>query len=343
MTFSSPNLYLSRRRTLQVLFSGGGGIGLALLGDRTFAQSGGSRFTEPEKLTDLANFSFEVVTVDAIGRVVARKSSQASGFTQIIGNSRLEMVDLPRGQFMMGQTDAEKIELIRQVGEDEYNQTYGSSEFPRHSVSISAFSIGKYPVTQTQWRAVATLPRVKFDLAPNPSRFEGDNRPVENIRWHEAVEFCDRLSVYTKRTYTLPSEAQWEYACRANSTSPFYFGHTLTTELANYNGTYTYGSGPEGIYRGETTAVGSFPPNAFGLYDMHGNVREWCMDYAHDNYEGAPTDGSAWVTGGDNSIRILRGGSWGNRPRSCRSASRFDSNPVNRLDFSGNGFRVISI
>jgi formylglycine-generating enzyme required for sulfatase activity len=143
----------------------------------------------------------------------------------------------------------------------------------------------------------------------------------------------------TGRTYRLPSEAEWEYSCRAGTTTPFHFGPTITTDLANYNGNYTYGAGPKGIYREETTEVGSFPPNVFGLYDVHGNVYEWCQDVWHDNYEGAPTDGSAWIEGGNQERRVCRGGSWFDGPRFCRSAYRLNVTPANR--YYDIGFRVV--
>ena len=157
-------------------------------------------------------------------------------------------------------------------------------------------------------------PKLNRELKADPSRFKGDNRPVEQVTWFDAVEFCQRLSQYTKRNYRLPSEAEWEYACRAGTTTPFHFGETITSELANYNAESTYGDAPKGESRGETTEVGSFGvANGFGLYDMHGNVYEWCADQYHDNYEGAPTDGSAWIeeiNDNDNHSRLLRGGSW---------------------------------
>jgi hypothetical protein len=138
---------------------------------------------------------------------------------------------------------------------------------------------------------------VERDLAPDPSHFKGDDRPVEQVNWYEAIEFCRRLSARTGKNYTLPSEAQWEYACRAGTTTPFHFGATISTEQANYDERYAYGDGPAGKYREQTTDVASFAANAWGLHDMHGNVWEWCLDDWHDNYEGAPQDGSAWAAG----------------------------------------------
>jgi formylglycine-generating enzyme required for sulfatase activity len=206
------------------------------------------------------------------------------------------MVGIPGGKFNMGSPASE-------AGRSD-------DEGSQHQVTISPLSMGKFTVTQAQWQAVATLPKIKTDLKLDPSNFKGKNRPVERISWYDAVEFCTRLSQKTGKTYRLPSEAEWEYACRAGTTTPFHFGATITTELANYNGNSTYGSAPKGKYREATTDVGTFPPNAFGLYDMHGNVWEWCADVWHDNYNGAPVNGSALNVGGDNSTRILRGGSW---------------------------------
>ena len=254
------------------------------------------------------------------------QKSQAIQFNQVLGNSTLlTMVKIPGGQFWMGSPDSELERL--------------DSEGPQHSVTISEFWMGKYAVTQTQWSEVAALPKVSHDLELFPSNFRGDKRPVECVSWYEAVEFCERLSRSTGRIYRLPSEAEWEYACRARTTTPFHFGETITTDLANYDGNYTYGSGPKGVYRQETIEVGGFPPNAFGVYDMHGNVWEWCADHWHGSYEGAPTDGTAWLSSDESSHRLLRGGSWGNNPRNCRSATRIDNHPVNRNRLIG--FRVV--
>jgi formylglycine-generating enzyme required for sulfatase activity len=216
--------------------------------------------------------------------------------------------------------------------------------------------MGKYQVTQAQWRFVAQLPQVNKELDPEPSNFKGDgstsltnNRPVEQVSWEDAVEFCDRLSQYTGRIYRLPSEAEWEYACRAGTKTPFHFGETITTDLANYDGTDnesmgwsgSYGSGPKGVYREETTEVGSFEvANNFGLYDMHGNVWEWCQDDWHGKYEGAPIDGSAWLDNEESSnTKLLRGGSWYDIPGDCRSASRNDYNLASY--HNDIGFRVV--
>ena len=239
----------------------------------------------------------------------------------------LEMVAIPGGTFMMG-SPPEELE-------------HQDNESPQHSVTVQPFFMGKYQVTQAQWRFVAQLPQVNRELEQDPSHFKGDNRPVEFVSWEDAVEFCDRLSQYTGRTYRLPSEAEWEYACRAGTTRPFHFGETITADLANYNGNYTYGQGPKGVYREETTEVGSFGvANNFGLYDMHGNVWEWCQDDWHNNYEGAPTDGSVWLDNEESSNRkLLRGSSWRNYPRLCRSAFRLDTYLVGSS--SSIGFRVV--
>ena len=220
----------------------------------------------------------------------------------------ITMLQIPAGEFQMGSPSKEN---------DRYE-----SEGPQHRVHLQSFFLGQTPVTQAQWKLVAGWPKLEVNLNPNPSRFKGANRPVEQVSWEETMEFCRRLSQRTKLSYTLPSEAQWEYACRAGTTTPFAFGDTLTPDIANYDGNHTYGSGPKGTYREKTTDVGSFLANAWGLQDMHGNVWEWCLDHWHENYEGAPSDGSPWVNGGDEAARLQRGGGWFNTPRDCRSACR---------------------
>jgi formylglycine-generating enzyme required for sulfatase activity len=247
-------------------------------------------------------------------------------------------------------------------------------EGPLHLVQLEGFFMGQTPITQAQWREVAGWqPRDGEswgrELQLNPSYFQAgygenggnarllagelntDQRPVEQVSWEDAIEFCNRLSQRTGRQYSLPSEAQWEYACRAGSITPFHFGGTIIPELANFNGDYTYGDGPKGEYRRQTTPVGMFPANAWGLHDMHGNAWEWCLDQWHASYEGAPADGSAWVDADvnntdvkkddDHADRLLRGGSWDYRPGSCRSAYRYHRRP----GYVGNnvGLRVVCL
>jgi formylglycine-generating enzyme required for sulfatase activity len=267
---------------------------------------------------NLQKVEFKVVTVNAKGQIVKTENPQANISKKNLGKDIvLDMVSIPSGSFQMGSPPTEV-----ERGED---------ESPQHQVTVPAFWMGRYAITQTQWKVVASWAKVKNDLNPDPSSFKGANRPVERITWDNAVEFCARLSKRLGREYRLPSEAEWEYACRGGTKTPFHFGETITPELANYDGNYTYGSGPKGQYREQTTEVGSFKvANAYGLYDMHGNVWEWCLDHWHDSYKGAPSDGSAWVTGGDASNRVLRGGSWFDYPRYCRSAIRFRLVPVVR-------------
>ncbi|HBL59949.1 MAG TPA: Sulphatase-modifying factor protein [Cyanobacteria bacterium UBA8803] len=271
-------------------------------------------------------FEFEVVTVDEQSREISRDRHLAQYFTEDLGNGvTLEMVAIPGGTFRTGLRD----------------KAGCGSKGLRHPREIVPFYMGKFSVTQAQWQAVAALPKLKRELKPNPSSFKGDNLPVERISWYDAVEFCQRISKKSGRKYRLPTEAQWEYACRAGTTTPFHFGETITTELANYNGQYTYGSGAQGLYREQTTPVGSFQvANAFGLYDMHGNVWEWCADSWHKNYQGAPSDGRAWYDN-DNPVKLLRGGSWSYAPDCCRCAFRLYSSRADDI-FSTVGLRVVA-
>jgi len=286
----------------------------------------------------LKTFQFETAQItlksSMLGLVktpeIKRIAKSAEYFTQDLGNGvLLEMVHIPGGTFLMGSPENEK--------------DRNSSESPQHQVTVPSFFMGKYPVTQKQWRLVAALPKIKIDLEFDPSRFKGDNLPVERVSWNHTQEFCARLSRKTNQTYRLPSEAEWEYACRGGTTTPFYFGETISTELANYDGNYTYGGGAKGEYREKTTEVGKFPANPCGLHDMCGNVWEWCEDEWHGNYINAPTDGSAW-SNGSNNYMSLRGGSWINFPQSCRSASRLSTFGDERgFIYVNIGFRVVCV
>ncbi|MBE7385175.1 MAG: formylglycine-generating enzyme family protein [Leptolyngbya sp. SIO1E4] len=277
---------------------------------------------------DLKSFDFRTVTVNDQGEEVHTETGQAFYFEEVLAENvhSLKLMAIPSGEFMMGSP------------EDEPGRY--SDESPQHLVKVSPFFMGQTPVTQAQWRVVAALPEQEHDLNPDPARFKGDERPVEQVSWYEAVEFCARLSEHTGRTYRLPTEAEWEYACRADTATPFSFGPTITTELASYDGS-VYLNEPEGNSRDETTPVGQFPPNAFGLYDMHGNLWEWCQDHwpESESYEGAPSDGSAWISENKDARRINRGGSWDFNPRNCRSACRNNNNPGFRYVVIG--FRVV--
>ena len=269
---------------------------------------------------------FEIATIDATGRQINKTTTTAEYLTEDLSNGvQLEIVKIPQGKFIMGTPTTEL-----------HGKT---SERPQHEVSLKPFFMSAYQVTQAQWRAIAATDKVDLDLNPNPSYFQGDNLPVERVSWDDAVEFCQRLSRETKQKYRLPSEAEWEYAARARTNTPFYFGETINTELANYNARFIYKIAPlRRIYRNKTTPVGSFFPNAFGLFDMHGNVWEWCYDTWHDNYLNAPTDGSPWISPRNRSRRVIRGGSWSSDALSCRSGAR---EPHHKGGYQTLGFRVV--
>ncbi|WP_307786209.1 formylglycine-generating enzyme family protein [Okeania sp. KiyG1] len=266
------------------------------------------KFILKPNMFNLYREKFDVITVNSKGEEINHRSHEAVFFTEDLSNGiKLEMVYIPGGSFLMGNE------------EGKYKH-----ELPQHQVTLQPFYMSKYPITQAQYQAI---------MGENPSDVEGENRPVECVSWYNATEFCQKLSQKTGKTYRLPSESQWEYACRAGTTTPFYFGETITSELVNYN--------PKGEDLEETTDVGSFPPNAFGLYDMHGNVWEWCADDWHDNYEGAPTDGSAWLKNDEKEHEaVRRGSSWANYHDSCCSASRESDDKRDDL-ITTYGFRIV--
>jgi formylglycine-generating enzyme required for sulfatase activity len=278
--------------------------------------------------------------VNARGEISSQETLTSSYYEEF-PPTPIRLVTIPEGQFTMGsQTEQED----------------NATEQPAHQVKIAGFLMSQTPITQAQWRAVASLPQEYLRLNPQPSEFRGENLPVDSVSWAEALEFCARLSRYSQKNYRLPSEAEWEYACRGKvypqTDTPFHFGETLTALLANYNSSLVYYKESPGIYRAAPTPVGSFPPNAFGLYDMHGNVWEWCLDSWHENYHGSPRDGRAWLEGESDSYRdiltsvpqlireqrphVVRGGAWNYAPTFCRSAYRLFNQDLFRV-----GFRVL--
>jgi formylglycine-generating enzyme required for sulfatase activity len=282
---------------------------------------------------------------------IAKHSQKIHYFEEPLHRSNLilnplNMVLIQGGDFYMGSPETE---IDR-----------SQNESPQHFVTVPSFFMSEFPIARAHWFVVAdTMPQVDIPLEKFPSTLKpNDDRtvhPITDVNWFEAVEFCKRLSKHSGRTYRLPTEAEWEYACRAGTTTPFHFGETITTDLANYNGTNhnnyddddncddyewsgAYERGPEGIYREETTPVATFLPNEFGLYDMHGNVWEWCLDYWLGNYQGVPTDVNKLIKE-DKAKRMLRGGSWDFSPHICRSATRINHTPDYRNDDIG--FRVV--
>jgi len=228
----------------------------------------------------------------------------------------LEMVYIPAGKFQIGSpiSEAERSE----------------AENPRHIVNISSFFMSRFPITQRQWKVL---------MDNNPAIFIGNgDRPVETVSWDDVQAFCQKLVEQTGKPYRLPSESEWEYACRAGTLTAFGFGETIAANLANYNGAVPYKYAPQGISNFSTTEVGTYPANAFGLHDLHGNVWEWCADTWHDDYDLLPKDGTAWTQGGDRSCRVVRGGSWRDPAHCCRSAKR-SKNAMNQGDRS-TGFRI---
>ena len=231
--------------------------------------------------------------------------------TEILpGNIKLEMVKIPTGSFLMGSVDND---------ESAYR-----NEKPQHPVNLQEFYLGKYPITQEQYQAI---------MGNNPSYFENNPKnPVENISWNDAQSFCQNLSEKTGKKYRLPSEAEWEYACRAGTQTRYYFGDDVT-QLGEY--AWYYGHSDS-----KTHPVGEKKPNNWGLYDMYGNVREWCEEGWHKNYEEAPKDGTAWNDNhSQTNCRVVRGGSWNGYPKHCRSAYRSCNTPDDQ-DYSI-GFRVV--
>src|SRR5262245_16361229 len=265
----------------------------------------------------IGNFDFETVTLDKDGNAISRQKKRARHFGEDLGEDViLELVEIPSGEFTIGSPKEEEGRI--------------PTEGPQRRVTLPSFWMGKYEVTQEQWREVAKEPIVKADFNPDPSfpLYKHGKTPVSGVSWDDAVEFCKRLSRKTGREYRLPTEAEWEYAARAGTTTPFAFGLTVTPVVANCS-------------QKRPTTVGSLGmANAFGLFDMSGNVWEWCQDERRDDYNGLSADGS-WTKEGDRQFRRLRGGSWGlTELKLCRSALRYrDAPDARNLIY---GFRVVT-
>lgn len=328
----------------------------AAAGAAALAAGGGflvlPRLMKP-RFPELRQEMLQIETVDSEGRPQPTAWQQANCFDQPLGgDNAIEFSMIPAGEFTMGSPDGE---LLR-----------SDDEGPMF-VKVGHFAISRTTITQAQWRSVvlARPSTIRWAMPVDPSSFKGDDLPVETITWQHAWEFCARLSAWTGHTYRLPSQAEWEYACRARTTTPFHFGQTLTPKLANYCGTGgavcgvsdgrdisdlaydgnvypdgAYGSGPAGIFIGQTKPVRSYPTNRFGLFEMHGNVWEYCSDNWSDRLEDIPDNGSPYV-GGRMDLHVLRGGSWSHNPAICRSAYRDRVNETSR-GWSGRiGFRIV--
>jgi eukaryotic-like serine/threonine-protein kinase len=244
------------------------------------------------------------IKLNDYGDIIDQPGSHRQIFQEDLGDGiLLTMTKIPPGTFMMGSPD----------GEDGQE----SSEQPEHPVNVPTFYLGQTQITQAQWTAI---------FPDRQGTFSSNHQvPIDSISWLDAIEFCHRLSTKTGRKYRLPTESEWEYACRANTTNPFAYGDTISPSIVNYDGKRPYGKIAKGICREKSTPVASFPPNLFGLYDMHGNLWEWCLDEWFANYHDAPTDGSArgdLESRDENQQRIVRGGSWFSSGQMCRAATR---------------------
>jgi formylglycine-generating enzyme required for sulfatase activity len=305
-------------------------------------------------LGGLRPFEFKTPLVGERGTVVEQLPGQARGFIEPLGATAIAMVEIPGGRFSMGAGAAEvglALSEAKLAAEEDGilpDESYQAlaAEIPQHAVDVKGFYMSRYEVTQAQYLAVmGRLPNIDDD-------FVGPRMPVINVTWQEANDFCARLSQLTGRAYRLPTEAEWEYAARAGTATPFAFGETLNPQAAVYNSAIPYRKGPRGAARRGPSEVGELTPsNAFGLVDMSGNVWEWVADYWHGSYDGAPKDGSAWdepQTVYDekeeeevlDQSRIVRGGSWFSPAASCRSAARFRFFPSTRAN--NVGFRVVA-
>jgi eukaryotic-like serine/threonine-protein kinase len=283
-----------------------------------------SNLTEDEKLWSELENIIEPWQNPEGGKTIENQGKNWQFVEQLSDTISLEMVYIPAGTFLMGLSESE----LKDIGApDESSSVLGLNDGwnwvgarPKHTVTLREFFIGRYTVTQAQYQVIT---------GENPSCYQGKpdspNRPVEEVSWHDAVTFCQKLGKKTGKPYRLPSEAEWEYACRGGTTTSFHFGQMVTPKLMNFDNFCRWSNGVPEEYgiTNQTIAVGSLGyANAFGLYDMHGNVWEWCEDVLHQNYNDAPGDGRAWINGGYPDLRVVRGGCWYNQSWSCSSTAR---------------------
>ena len=252
------------------------------------------------------------------------KKNESATVSNVITNSiSMKLAYIPPGVFQMGSPLSEQAQFNKDNVDD-----WAAQEI-QHQVSITnGFYMGAYAVTQEEYETVMGKNPSFFSAAGNgKDKVAGlDTRrfPVEWVSWDDATEFCKKLSQKEGKSYRLPTEAEWEYACRAGTKTAFYFGDTISTDQANYDGRFVFGNGKKGVNRERPTPTGSFPPNAFGLYDVHGSVWQWCQDwYGEDYYQKSPKNDPVNENAGQQKSRVLRGGSWHNGPTGARSAARF--------------------
>ena len=271
---------------------------------------------------------YNTVTVLSIAMIVCMTTLFAQN-NPANNKLNIEMVQINEGRFTMGSHIGEK---------------YRNTDESQHTVYVSSFKIGKFQITQKEYMAV---------MEANPSNFIGEDLPVENVSWFDAIEFCNKLSkmqglkpyysinkeeikILGGNGYRLPTEAEWEYTCRATTTTPFTYGYFLNSTMANFNGNHPYDSGVD-VNRNKTAPVGIFKPNKFGIYDMHGNVWEWCWDwYGEDYYKVSPLNNPIGPQTGIN--RVVRGGGWDFLGQHLRSASRSEFHPSFKSSYVG--FRI---
>ena len=278
------------------------------------------RFAKSPRFIQSAEMGGETVSDNAVSKQDSGQQETSAAAVpaypaRITNSVGMELALIPAGTFMMGSPESEPGHAAKEL---------------LHKITFShPFYMSVTEVTQAQYEAV---------MGKNPSKFRGDRYPVENVSWYDAAEFCRKLSEKEGKTYHLPTEAQWEYACRAGTTTPFSFGNTINTDQVNYHGKYVYGKGKPGRFRGRTVAADAMPPNQWGLIGMHGNVQEWCADwYDQDYYEKSPSVDPPGPASGR--LRVLRGGNYVSYPVYCRSAHRFSGSPGHK--FMTIGFRVV--